>query len=97
GQTFKTLPFIIWIKHYQHLAGKGTIPMPADLYHKTMLKGQFTCFIIFNACFYAGLIFQYPILVKAGLACFLLTAILYMANVLVIIFHQTKSTEHAKS
>jgi hypothetical protein len=31
GQTFKTLPFIVWVKHYEHLTGKFKTPMPADL------------------------------------------------------------------
>ena len=95
GQTFKTLPFIIWIKHYQHIAGTGIIPMPADLFKKTLLKVQFASFITFNVCFYTGLILHSQTLIKAGLACFLLTALLYMANVMVIVLHKTKSTKYA--
>ena len=92
GQTFKTLPFIAWIKHYQHKAGKGNIPMPADLFNKKLLRIQFAVFLVFNAGFYVGLFFQSDVLVKAALICFLLTAIVYLINVLIIILHKPKSS-----
>lgn len=95
GQTFKTLPFIIWIRHYQHVAGTGTIPMPADLFNKTLFKVQFASFITFNVCFYLGLILHSQTLIKAGSACFFITALLYVANVMVIVLHKTKSTKYA--
>jgi hypothetical protein len=94
GQTFKTLPFIAWIKHYHHLAGKSTIPMPADLFSKKILQLQFIAFTLFSGCFYAGLIFESEMLVRTGLVCFLLTTILYISNVVIIISHKSKSASH---
>lgn len=88
GQTFKTLPFIVWIKHYQHLAGKGSSPMPADLVNSKILKLQFSIFLIFIATFYAGLVYQSNLFIHIGLTCFLLVALLYLANVLIILFHK---------
>jgi hypothetical protein len=94
GQTFKTLPFIAWVKHYHHLVGRGNIPLPADLYNKKLLKSQLLIFAIFNTCFYSGLILQAEILVKTGLICFLITSVVYMMNVLIVILHQSKSTKY---
>lgn len=88
GQTFKTLPFIVWIRHYQHLAGKGSVPMPADLFNKRLLKVQFSAFLIFAGSFYTGLFFKSKWLMYAGLICFLLVAFVYLANVMVLLLHK---------
>lgn len=93
GQTFKTLPFIIWIKHYQHLAGKGTIPMPADLFNKKMLAIQFTIFLIFIGSFYPGLFLKSTWLVNTGLLCFLIVAIVYLTNVMIVLLHKPQIKE----
>ncbi len=93
GQTFKTLPFIIWIKHYQHLAGKGAIPMPADLFNKRMLVVQFTVFLAFIGSFYLGLLINSAWLRNAGLICFLLVAVTYLANVMVVLLHKPQTKE----
>jgi hypothetical protein len=93
GQTFKTLPFIVWIKHYQHLAGKGAIPMPADLVNSKILKMQFSIFLVFIGVFYTGLFYQSNLLINIGLLCFLLVALLYLANVMIILFHKPRIIE----
>ena len=93
GQTFKTLPFIVWIKHYQHLAGKGSIPMPADLVNSKILKMQFLTFLIFIGAFYTGLFYQSTFLITFGLICFLLVALLYLINVMIILFHKPRMIE----
>ncbi|MEJ7693106.1 hypothetical protein [Daejeonella sp.] len=91
GQTFKTLPFVVWIRHYQHLAGKGPIPMPADLYKTRWLKVQFVAFLLFTLIFYTGMFFRSAILINAGLGCFFIVALTYLFNVMVVLFHKTKS------
>lgn len=88
GQTFKTLPFIVWIRHYQHLAGKGSVPMPADLFNKRLLKVQFSAFLVFIGSFYTGLFFKSKWLMNAGLISFLLVAFVYLANVMVLLLHK---------
>ncbi|MEJ7779618.1 MAG: hypothetical protein WKF68_08505 [Daejeonella sp.] len=93
GQTFKTLPFIVWIKHYQHLAGKGSIPMPTDLVNSKILKLQFSIFLVFIGTFYAGLFYQSSLLIHIGLICFLIVALLYLANVVIILFHKPQIIE----
>ncbi|WP_411275458.1 hypothetical protein [Daejeonella sp.] len=91
GQTFKTLPFIVWIRHYEHLAGKDPIPMPADLYNNGLLKMQFAVFLLFTMTFYAGMFFKSAILIDVGLGCFLIVALTYLFNVMIVLFHKPKS------
>ena len=90
GQTFKTLPFIVWSKHYEHLAGKARIPMPSDLFKANLLRLQMIAFIFFCIGFIAGCAFNSSILIGIGCICLLITAMAYVANVLIVILHKTK-------
>src|SRR5690606_28483345 len=40
GQTYKTLPFMVWLHRYQNLAGKMAIPQPKDLYSDKLVMLQ---------------------------------------------------------
>jgi hypothetical protein len=91
GQTFKTLPFIVWVKHYEHLTGKVKTPMPADLYKNGLLKIQSVGFIIFCITFIPGCFFMSQPLMYTGIISLLITAIMYLANVFIILFHKTKT------
>ncbi len=91
GQTFKTLPFIVWVKHYEHLTGKVKTPMPADIFSNTLLKIQLIGFIIFCVTFIPGCFFVLPGLMYAGLVSLLITALAYLANVFIVLFHKTKT------
>lgn len=88
GQSFKTLPYIVWAKHYQHLAGKIIIPLPAELFKQKWLKVQFMVFALFAMSFFTGMLLKSSILINAGLICFLIVSLLYLANILVIICHK---------
>jgi len=89
GQTFKTLPFIVWVKRYEHLTGKFKTPMPADLYANNLLKAQTISFIIFCLAFMPGCYFMTIPLIYVGVAAFMVTAILYITNVSIVLFHKT--------
>jgi len=89
GQTFKTLPFIVWVKHYEHLTGKVKTPMPADLFNNKLLKMQSICFIAFCLTFIPGCFLMLPGLMYAGLVLLLLTASTYVSNVFIVLFHKT--------
>jgi len=89
GQTFKTLPFIVWVKRYEHLTGKFKTPMPADLYANNLLKAQTISFIIFCLAFMPGCYFVTMPLLYIGVAALMVTAILYITNVFVVLFHKT--------
>lgn len=90
GQTFKTLPFMTWSKHYHgQSGGKGT-PMPADLYHPRQLKIQLALFLGFAATFYPGLAFGSAFMVRIGLFLFLLCSLIYTGNIMIILNHRAK-------
>ncbi|MBS1533058.1 MAG: hypothetical protein JSU01_22345 [Bacteroidetes bacterium] len=91
GQTFKTLPFIVWAKHYEHLAGKAKIPMPADLFKPGLLRVQMITFIVFCLSFVPGCAFGLALLTGIGCLALLITAIIYVTNVLIVVFHKTKT------
>ncbi|RRN77323.1 hypothetical protein EIM50_20190 [Pseudoxanthomonas sp. SGD-10] len=90
GQTFKTLPFIVWTQRYQFITGKEKTPLPADLYHAKLLKAQFVLFLIFALCFFTGLILKWSLLVNIGVWALLFTAVCYFSNVLYILFHKNQ-------
>lgn len=92
GQAFKTLPFIVWVKKYEHLVGKTATPLPADLYKKTLLRVQTCAFVLFVIAFYPGYIFNMPLLLYIGIAGLILTAIVYLVNLSGVIFHKSKKT-----
>lgn len=87
GQTFKTLPYIVWARHYQHLTGSSLIPMPADLLSHKILHAQFVFFLVFTGIFYAAMFCKSPVWIITGLSCFLIVALLYLANVIVVLMY----------
>jgi hypothetical protein len=87
GQTFKTLPYIVWTRNYQHLTGSGLIPMPADLLNHKVLRVQFFLFLVFTVIFYVAMFYQSPMWIIIGLSCFLIVALLYLANVIKVVLH----------
>lgn len=89
GQTFKTLPFIIWVKKYEHLSGKARIPMPADLYHAWLLKVQYFAYISFCAFFFAGFLVSNNVLIIVGAVSIVIAAFSYLGNVIVLLTHKT--------
>ncbi len=91
GQTFKTLPFIVWIKHYEHLTGKERTPMPAGLFNSTLLKLQTGVFIIFCAAFIPGCFFSSLPLMYIGIISLVVAAVMYLTNVFIVLFHKTKT------
>jgi hypothetical protein len=91
GQTFKTLPFIVWVKHYEHLTGKVKTPMPADLFKNSLLKVQTAGFLVFCLTFIPGCFLLLQPLMYAGIISLLFAAIMYLVNVFIILFHKTKT------
>lgn len=89
GQTFKTLPFIVWVKHYEHLTGKFQTPMPADLFADNLLKAQTVSYLVFCLTFMPGCYFVFLPLIYIGIAALIVTATLYLSNIFVVLFHKT--------
>ncbi|HVW14908.1 MAG TPA: hypothetical protein VHB54_13825 [Mucilaginibacter sp.] len=91
GQTFKTLPFIIWVRRYEHMAGKAKTPMPSDLFKTGLLRLQTIAFAIFCIGFVPGCLFQSAIMITIGCVALLVAAAAYLVNVLIVILHRTKT------
>ncbi len=91
GQTYKTLPFIIWLEKYKKLVGKAKTPMPKDLYSETLAGIQLYFYsasiIVLSAALLTGNVW----ILKAGSYLLLITAIIYNVNLFKIVLHKTKT------
>ncbi len=88
GQTFKTLPFIVWLDKYRGKVGKMKVPMPKDLYSHKVAVAQLWLYTIGFILMMGGILLAHETVIRVA-ACFLLiTAALYNFNVLKIIFHK---------
>ena len=91
GQAFKTLPFIVWVKHYEHLTGKVKTPMPSDLFKRILLNAQTGSFILFCLIFFPGCFSPLPVFKYAGLIALTATAVFYVVNIVIILLHKTQT------
>lgn len=88
GKTFKTLPFIVWNRHYKALHGKMKLPLPKDLYNVMWLRYQFWIFIAAMVILSIGVICSQLLVIRCGLFLWILVAILYILNVFKIFLHK---------
>lgn len=89
GQTFKTLPFIVWNEHYKNLTGKSKVPLPKDLYKENLVKIQLWVFIVAVLTLLLGIgTAQIWILRVAGMI-WVGLALIYIYNVSLILVHRT--------
>ena len=93
GQTFKTLPFIVWLSKYQSLVGKVKTPLPKDLYSEKLLNWQYWSYNLSIALLFIGLIGGIHYLVMAGSYILLFVAVLYNINIFKILSHKVKKEE----
>lgn len=94
GQTFKTLPFIVWLKHYGHLTGRVKTPVPAELINNLLLYIQFAAFILFLMAFTAGFILVSSALKFIGVCSLIITALSYCAHIICLLLHKTKTEDY---
>ncbi len=90
GQTYKTIPFIIWLNKYQKFVGKTKTPFPRELYNEKIANYQFYTYNIMLLTFGLGIIINMLLLVQIGAALLILTALLYNINMFKIIFDHNK-------
>lgn len=88
GQTYKTLPFIIWLKVYKSKIGKQKIPFPKDLYSETIAKIQLVGFTLGIMLLLLGIMLQQTYVISLSGIIMFIAVLLYNINVLKIIFHQ---------
>ncbi len=90
GQTFKTLPFIVWMNRYKKLIGKMKTPLPKELYKEKWVSYQFYCYIMGMIMSLTGVIMKLTPLILAGSIALVLTAVCYNMNVFFAITHKVK-------
>lgn len=93
GQTFKILPFIVWLKVYRKKAGKGKIPYPKDLYSENAVKLQLWFYVIGFIIMLAGILLQNKIVLHTGAIGLLLSALIYNLNMMKVILHKPAKYE----
>lgn len=90
GQTYKTLPFVVWLDKYTGLVGKTKTPMPRELYSERIADIHFYIYILFILTMIIGLISNQIWLIRIGSYLLLMVAILYNINVFKMILHKQK-------
>jgi len=91
GQTFKTLPFIIWLSNYKSSPSHSNKILPKDLYSHTILTWQYFSYSI-GLILVAFGIFELnnPILI-IGFSLLLIAVLLYVLNIFKIITRKNLS------
>lgn len=94
GQTYKTLPFIVWLAKYKKMVGKTKTPLPKELYSEKIATIQFYCYLIFIIAIPTGILMNNINIIRVGSFSLLAVAIFYNMNVFKIIFHKVKKIEN---
>jgi len=89
GQTYKTLPFIIWLEKYQKLVGKYHTPLPRELYSEKVAGVQFYVYMTFLLLTVIALLFKITWLMQIATVLFLIVSLLYNYNVWKMFFHDS--------
>lgn len=87
GQTFKTLPFIIWLDRFKDVKERKILPK--DLYSEYLLQIQFSVFIVGFLFFVLGILLANSFFLYSGASSFVITALLYCINVFKVIVYKS--------
>ena len=90
GQTYKTLPFIVWLEKYQPFVGKQKTPFPRELYSEKIATYQFYIYLFSVSTIIIAIILNIETLLQIGIIALIIVAILNMWNILKITLHKTK-------
>lgn len=93
GQTYKTIPFIIWLVQYKALVGKVKTPLPKELYSEKLSEWQYYFYIGAIAAMIIGILLANKLVIEIGGGLMLITAIMYNINVFKIVLHKAKKVE----
>lgn len=93
GQTYKTLPFIIWLQKYQSKVGKVKVPLPMELYSNKIANYHFITLIAGIIILEAGILLTEVLIIQTGAVLLIITSALYNYNVFKIILHKEKIDE----
>lgn len=93
GQFYKTLPFIIWLKVYQPFVGKTKTLLPKQLYNHQIIRYQLYTHSFGFVLFAMGILFHNSVLFLLGVTGLIVGAILFLINMLKVVFHKHKAIE----
>ena len=88
AMTFKTLPYIVWNKVYHKEAGLHITPNPKDLFNNYIFKAMMGFYITGFILFLIGAYLMHITMVNLAAACLIISAVLYIYNVIKIISHK---------
>ena len=88
GQTYKTLPFIVWLYHYQKLVGKQKTPLPGEMFNEKLVSVHTWSFVLSIILFVSGLLISNKIILLLATVTILFTSIVYGINISKMIFHK---------
>lgn len=91
GQTYKTLPFIIWLFYYQKLVGRQKTPLPSEMFNEKLIKVHTWSFTISIVLFIIGLLFSSAMIVLGAAIAMLFTSLVYGVNASIMIFHKKQT------
>jgi hypothetical protein len=85
GMTFKTLPFIVWTKKYQHHATKIKTINPKDLFDHNVFQYMCIAYLSGFLLFATGIYFTSVLALNLGALALIVTSLLYNWNVIRIL------------
>ena len=89
GKTFKTLPFIVWSKHYGKINGMVKVPLPKALYSERLTVYQFYLYLSAFILLVIGMAVDWLPLIRTALSLWVVLAAVYVINVAKVIFHKS--------
>lgn len=89
GQTYKTLPFIIWLDRYKTYVGKYKTPLPRELYSERLALYQFYAYLLAVSLLVIGIIFKFPDIIQSGSIILVIVAMANLINILLMVNHKT--------
>lgn len=90
GQTFKTLPFIVWMHSYEDHVGRYKTPLPKDLYSNALLRWQNIAYLMGLVALLAGVLMAEQNVILVGAVLLSIAAVLYASNVFKVLMHKVK-------
>jgi hypothetical protein len=86
GQTYKMLPFIVWLGRYRSKIGRERTCLPRDLFKEDVAKWEFRLYIAGFLLFLTGIFFEFTFLKTIGATALFAAAMMYNYNVISIVF-----------
>lgn len=94
GMTFKTLPFIVWNKVFQHKNQITVTINPKDLYSKLIYKWMILFYWMGFSIFLIGLLINNVLLISIGAGLLVLAALFYGWNIIRLILFKAPLDEY---